>query len=75
MTEVLQKDEKFYTFDPTSFGAKVGDKTLCFTLDYFAYIDPTTKCVYTTDGEDLLPSTPVVAGAALKSAKPSVANA
>jgi len=63
--DVIAKDGKFYTFDKTSYPIKVNDKLVAYTLDYFAYIDPVSKAVYTVDGEDTLPSTPLVAGAAL----------
>ena len=72
VTDVIYKEPHFFTYDPTSFPAQVGEKTFCYTLDYFAYIDPNTGAVYTTDGEDVLPSSPVVAGAAMNQAKPIV---
>ena len=68
--DVIYKDDKFYTYDPSSYPVKVGDKYVAYTLDYFAYIDPKTNAVYTSDGEDTLPSTPIIAGAALNAAKP-----
>jgi hypothetical protein len=64
-TEVITKDGKYYTRDKDSYPVNVNGKLVAYTLDYFAYIDPVTKAVYTTDGEDTLPSTPIVAGAAL----------
>ena len=70
--DVIYKDQKFYTYDATAFPVKVGDKYVAYTLDYFAYIDPKTNAVYTSDGEDTLPSSPVIAGAALNAAKPLI---
>jgi hypothetical protein len=64
-TEVITKDGKYYTRDKDSYPVNVNGKLVAYTLDYFAYIDPVTKAVYTTDGEDTLPSTPLIAGAAL----------
>ncbi len=72
VTDVIYSDGKFYTYDPTSFAYKVDGKVYAFTLDYFAYIDPNTGAVYTSDGEDFLSSSPVVAGAALDQSKPLV---
>lgn len=72
VTDVIYSENKFYTYDDTSFPAYVGDKKFCYTLDYFAYIDPNSGAVYTTDGEDVLPSSPVVAGAAMNQAQPIV---
>ncbi len=63
--DVIAKDGKFYTHDSTSYPVNVNGKLVAYTLDYFAYIDPVTKAVYTTDGEDTLPSTPLIAGAAM----------
>ena len=60
VTKVLQKDGKYYTYDPTSFAVTVGDSEVAFTLDYFAYIDPNTLAVYTESGEQPLPSAPRV---------------
>ena len=60
--DVAQKDGKYYTLDTTCFGRAVNGKTVAYTEDFGAYIDPTTKAVYTTDGEDTLASTPKVPG-------------
>ena len=49
--KVLKKGGKYYTYDPTSFAVAVGDAKVAFTLDYFAYIDPSTQAVYTESGE------------------------
>jgi hypothetical protein len=72
VSDVIAKDGKFYTYDKTSYPVNVNGKLVAYTLDYFAYIDPVSKAVYTTDGEDTLPSSPLVAGSAMTQAKPIV---
>ena len=72
VTDVITKDGKIYTLDKTSYPVKVGDHYVAYTLDYFAYVDPNTQAVYTTDGEDTVPSSPVIAAAAINQAKPLV---
>lgn len=69
VAKVLQKDGKYYTFDPTSFAVTIGDSEVAFTLDYFAYIDPATEAVYTESGEQPLPSAPRVDQTALEAAE------
>lgn len=65
VSDVIVKGGKFYTRDKYSYPVNVNGKLVAYTLDYFAYIDPVTNAVYTTDGEDTLPSSPLIAGAAL----------
>ena len=72
VTDVIAKDGNYYTLDTTSFPIQVGDHYVAYTLDYFAYVDPNTGAVYTTDGEDTVSSTPVIAAAAVNQAKPLV---
>ena len=69
--DAAQKDGKFYTYDSTCFGKIIGGKIVAFTEDFGAYIDPVTHAVYTTDGEDTLPSTPKIPG---QNAKPVVSS-